>query len=219
MKLKKMLSTALAVCLVLSLAAMPGMAAEPRSAYAGRTMRGLVIVVDEDGNATQREVEVAIPAAATQKQQDELVKTATMNTVASVTGKAMPRGSSQWDIISESTGFTLVEGSHNAEVGKGTLTKNYESIVVQLSRILPVGFPYNEPINELRVSIMSDKSPGQYADQTFPFELGRDFNVLFASDSTSVSMRKGSVITAYAKTDKYGINIEKCRVWGVPFFE
>lgn len=217
MKRKKALSVILAACLVLSLAAMTGLAAEPRAAYAGRTMRGLVIVVDEDGNATQREVEVAVPAAASQKQQDELVKTVTMNTVASVTGKAMPRGGSQWDIISESTTSILVEGHHNAELVEGTLAENYESVVVQLSGILPVGFPYNDPIYELNVNIMSDKSPGQYADQTFAFEVGRDFNVLFHSNSTSVSMRKGSTITARAHTDKRGIEIQTCRLWGVPY--
>lgn len=206
MNTRKMTSVVCAMCMLLSIMAVPVSAVEDRATYAGTTMCCKVVVVGENGMHTE-DVYIPIPANATKDEQARLVNAAAMAAVEPTTWSN--RGG--YDNISTKTSLNIASG-WDWNVGGGKLSNTYKQAIVEFVGITPTGSM--GVATEMIVTIRNDVSPG--ASQVERMDIHKyPALVIFVSDK--VSLAQGSTLSVAATTDAGGATVDTCRVWGDSF--
>lgn len=207
MKMRRFWSFLFTLCMVTSLMAPSGAASldasVQRSGFAGSTMKCQVILDNvESGVATTKIIEVNIPASATKAQEGQLVQSAALAAMKSV---SLTRAGLM-DTLSTETGLTIVSG-WDWEVGRGTCEDNYTLLIMQFN-----GIRIRNGATELTVRVTNDRSPtGTFTSSA---DITTTVNAILYMRESRVGMRTGDTVVVNATTDCGGIDVDSCVISG-----
>lgn len=209
MRIKKMLSSICALCILLSAVSIPSVAAEARSAYAGNTKPCHIVVASMDkGTEAIYNINVPIPANATKSDEARLVREAAAATVTSSRLRVLGE-----DLLSTSGAWALPGNSSTIlRVGGGTLQKTYATLYVQFENVRPIGLE-----TKLFVKVVNSAKPNATYISSGNIHMTSAGSVVYFINGDSypndtISFNKGNKLDIYAGTDGRGADIDECYV-------
>lgn len=209
MKLKQFLGTLCAMCMLISAVAVPSMAAEERSTYAGATKPCQIVVATMDkGTEAIYNINVPIPMNATKSDEMRLVREAATATVNAT--KFRVQGE---DLLSTSGAWTLPGNSNPIlYVGGGTLQKTYATLYIQFENVRPIGSD-----TKLVVKVVNSAKPNATYISSGNIHMTSAGSLVYFINGDPyptdvISFNKGNKLDIYAGTNGSGAAIDKCYV-------